>query len=90
MAFYGIGVIVTGMMIWLLAPVENPSKRLDDIEYQVYRRRSRLLLASEGGIFIVAWWIRWNTAMGSIAMVFFIVALSLAMGRLKTMKRDKL
>ena len=89
-AFYGISLIVTGMMIWLLAPVENPSKRLDDTEYRIYRRRSRLLLASEGVIFIVAWWIRWNPAMGSIAMALFIVALSLVMGRLKTMKRDGL
>lgn len=85
-AFYSISTFAAGMIIWFLVPIENPVKRLENIEHSVYRRRSRFLLVAEEGIFLLAWVFRWKTVMGSIAMVFFTVGISLVMGWLKAMK----
>lgn len=46
--FYGMCIIVTGIIIWEFAPVDNPSKKLDAIERKVYRRRTRGILVGEG------------------------------------------
>lgn len=39
--------VISGIIIFLLAPVETENKRLDDMERIVYRRRARLILGVE-------------------------------------------
>ena len=80
MAFYAIAAIVSGCMIWTLAPVGNPSKELDELEYREYRRRSRRILAAEGAVYFLAVCFQWYILLRSIGMTFFIVSISLIMG----------
>lgn len=82
MIFYGICVMVTGCVIWVLAPMDNPSKNLDTVEYKVYRRRTRIALGAEGVIFLVAQYFKWEMAVQSICMTFFLVSMSLLLGKM--------
>ena len=78
--FYGISVLIAGSIIWIFTPVDNPSKKLDAVEYKIYRKRSRNILVLEGIIFILAFYFKWETVVRSVAMTFFLVSLSLLMG----------
>lgn len=78
--FYEISAIVTGGIIWILAPIDSASKKLDTIEYKVYKRRSRVILSLECITFILAIFFKWEMVIQSICMVFCIVAISLLMG----------
>lgn len=81
--FYGLSVLVTGCIIWLLVPVDNLSKKLDEVEHKIYRIRSRKILALEGIFFLAAVWFEWKTVVRSTAMTFFLVGMSLVMGAVK-------
>lgn len=81
--FYELSVLVTGSIIWLLVPVDNPSKKLDKAEHKIYRKRSRKILALEGAFFLAAVWFEWKTVVRSTAMTFFLVGMSLVMGAVK-------
>jgi len=83
MIFYGICAMVAGCVIWFLAPVDNPSKQLDAVEYKVYRRRTRVALGVEAAIFVLALSIMWEMAVRSICMTLFIVCVSLLLGVVK-------
>lgn len=87
--FYGICAIAAGCVIWFLAPVNNPSKKLDALEHKVYRQRTRIVLGAEGIILILALSCKWEMAVHSICMAFFIVAVSLLMGLLKLASKVK-
>lgn len=80
LVFYGICVVIAGCVIWFLAPIANPSKELDAVEYKVYRRRTRIALGVETAIFVLALSIEWEMAVRSICMTFFIVCVSLLIG----------
>ena len=47
-------------VIILMAPVENDSKPLDQTEYRVYRKRTRVILSVEAMLFIVAIVFAWK------------------------------
>lgn len=87
MIFYGICTMIAGCVIWILAPVENPSKELNVLEHKVYRKRTRIVLGTEGIIFAIVLCCKWEMAVQSICMTFFIVAISLLMGILKLVSR---
>ncbi len=87
--FYGICSMVAGCVIWTLAPVDNPSKKLDALEHKVYRKRTRIALVAEGIFMALALSCGWEMPVHSICMAFFIVAVSLFMGILKlTLKTE--
>lgn len=71
------------LVIFFMAPVENNYKRLDQTEYKVYRKRTRLILMFEGLLFIVALVIKWNKLTAVITIVYFIVGVSLLAGKVK-------
>lgn len=77
---YGTSVLITGGIIWILAPVDNLSKKLDAVEYKIYRIRGRKILALESILFMSALCFKWEIVVRSIAMTFFLVSLSLLMG----------
>lgn len=88
--FYGTAAIISGCIIWILAPVGNQSKVLDQLEYREYRKRSRMILAAEGAIFSLAMCFQWNIVLRSIGMTLFIVSISLVMGVIKSQERLRL
>ncbi len=81
---YGISIFITGYIIWILAPVDNPSKPLGAAEHKVYRIRSRNILALESTFLVLAFYFKWEIAVKSIASTFFLVSLSLIMGTIKS------
>lgn len=80
---YGTSTLIAGSIIWMLAPVDNPSKKLDIVEYKIYRIRSRIILALESVIFMLAICCKWEQVVKGITMTFFLVSLSLIMGMIK-------
>ena len=90
MIFYGICAMIAGCVIWVLAPVDNPSKKLDAVEYKVYRRRTRISLGIEGALFILAQCFQWEHVTKSITITYVIVSISLLVGLLNLSVASKL
>lgn len=90
MIFYGICAMVAGCVIWVLAPVDNPSKKLDAVEYKVYRRRTRISLGIEGAIFILAMCFQWEHVTKSFTIAYVIVGISLLVGLVNLSVNSKL
>lgn len=82
-AFYGISAMVFGSIIWILAPVDNSSKMLDATEYNVYGKRSKIILVAECTIITLSLYLKWTTVVRSGCMALFITSMSLLMGILK-------
>lgn len=80
---HGTSALITGWIIWMLSPMDNPAKELDEIEQKVYRMRSRIILISESMILVLAICFQWEMLIRSIAMTFFIVCTSLVMGKVE-------
>ena len=68
-------------IIFLLAPVENENKRLEQVEYRVYRKRARMVLLLESTLFVIALAFRWEELIAVITIGFFIVGMSLMIGK---------
>lgn len=87
---YVTSVLIMGSIIWILAPIDNPSKKLDAVEYKIYRIRGRNILVLESIIFMQAVYFKWEIVVRSIAMTFFLVSLSLLMGASKLLTHNKM
>lgn len=74
-------------VIFLMAPVENGNKHLGQDEHRIYRKRARLILLSEGVLFLVAVVFGWKELVAVITIDFFIVGVSLVTGRVKLWKQ---
>ncbi len=81
--FYGACAGLFAVVVWILAPIENPSKKLDETEYRVFRKGSRIVLGIESVVLMVALFFGWEIIMRCICMAFFIVSVSLVMGKIK-------
>lgn len=77
-------------VIFLMAPVENGNKHLDQDEHRVYRKRARLILLSEGALFMAAVAFGWKKLVVVITIDFFIVGVSLVAGRVKLWKQKQM
>jgi len=66
-----------------MAPVENDNKLLDQTEYRIYRKRTRLVLLLEGTLFMLALFLGWKELTVVLTIVFFIVGISLLAGKVK-------
>ena len=76
-------------VIFLMAPVENGNKHLDQDEHQIYRKRARVILVSEGVLFLVAVTVYWKELVVVITIDFFVVGVSLVTGRIKLWKQKQ-
>lgn len=85
--FYLTSGILSGVVIWILAPIDNSAKKLDKIEFDVYQKRSRIILEIECGILILAMHFEWRMVVRSVVMAFFIVNISIIIGHLNMKKR---
>lgn len=86
---YGLSVLTTGWIIWILVPMGNPLKELDETEHEIYQIRSRSILTLEGIIFLLAFYFKCSILVRSIAMTFFLVSISLLMGAVKLLICNK-
>lgn len=66
--------------VFLLAPVANPNKPLDDTEWDVYRRRARMIAVSEVMIALVCLWIHQENIMRCIAWSMATMSVILILG----------
>lgn len=82
-------IINLGCLIWFLAPVDNKSKELDAIERKVYRIRTRVVLCTEILLFSVSLIFDWKNVANSILMAFYIVVVSLLLGKLTNVRTSK-
>ncbi len=73
--------IISGIYIFLNAPIGNASKVLDVVEQKVYRKRTRIILILESALFAMAWVFECEVLLAVIAMCFGIVGMLLVMGK---------
>lgn len=71
------------VVIFLIAPVENDNKHLDQAEFKVYRKRTRIILFLEGTLFVPALAFDWKKLVIVITIDFFIAGISLLVGKVK-------
>lgn len=81
--------VTSACLIFVLAPVDNPTKPFDNIEFQVYRKRSRIILMFESILYVFAVCLSWDTIIRSINIVFFVSCISLIMGKIKNAVTSK-
>lgn len=74
--------LAAGIVILILAPVENKNKPLDSEETRVYGRRARLVLLTEAAVALICCFFKWETALRVIVLGMISVACSLIAGRL--------
>ncbi len=79
---YSMIMLVMFGIVYVMAPIDTPNKRLDWREYQVYRRQTRGILVVEGGLFVLAVVLRVEVLYTAVVMCFFIVAVSLVAGKI--------
>lgn len=75
------------LLIFLLAPVGNPNKLLDEKEHKVYQKRSRIVLTLEGILLVLAYCCRWTSLLAVTVSCFFMVGTSLLAGRMNLKHR---
>ena len=80
---YSLVFFLSFFVIFVMAPVENDNKLLDQTEYRIYRKRTRLVLLLEGILFMLASFLGWKELMVVLTIVFFIVGISLLAGKVK-------
>ena len=80
---------ISSVIIFLMAPVDNGNKRLEEVERTVYRKRTRIIFLCESGLLIAAAIWQQDVLCAPIIDSFCIVASSLAMGRVKNYKEKK-
>lgn len=86
---YVLIVTISAAVIFIIAPVENNSKRLDQTEQKVYRKRTRIILTLECMLFIFALVLDLKELVVVITIDFFIVGVSLLAGKIKLQMHDK-
>lgn len=78
--------VVFGSIIFLLAPIDNPNKRLSEIERNVYRKRTHMFLIAEGSLYVIAYVFVWKRIDILITMSVFIVGIALLAGKMSANK----
>ncbi len=81
MAVYISVTVITFGAIFCMAPVDTPNKLLNALEQGVYRKRARVVLVTEGIVFIAACVWRYEALYAAVTMSYFIVAVSLVAGK---------
>lgn len=76
-------VVISVVVIFIMAPVENNNKHLDQTEQKVYRKRTRIVLLLECILFIFALVFNLKKLIVVLTIDFFIVSISLFSGRIK-------
>lgn len=78
--------ILTGVVIWLLAPVEDANKPLDQLERKVYGRKARIYMVVLAGLAVVLWFAELKQSSLSIVMALGVASVMLIFGAIKNKK----
>ena len=82
--------LLSGIIIFLLAPVEAEHKKLDEIEYVVYRKRSRIILIAEIIIQFLLSIIVSKRFIMCFSLAFMCLAVVMIAGAVKNRERNNL
>lgn len=74
--------VINSIIIFILAPVDTANKRLDEIEYIVYRSKTVKILGVEIIIAIIMMVIQYQTVVKGIIFAQMILSLALVIGRI--------
>lgn len=74
-------VIISGIYIFLNAPISNANKVLDVVEQKVYRKCTRIVLGLEVIIFFAIWVLRLDRLIAVVPMCFSVVGMFMVMGK---------
>lgn len=75
--------LISGFGIFLLAPVETEHKKLDDLEKQVYRKRTRVILVVEVIVQLLLSLTSWNHGVMCFTLAFVSLCLVMLAGIIK-------
>lgn len=78
---------LSGVLIWLLAPVEDRNKPLDIMERQVYRKRSRRIGTFELALALVCVTVQWQQLAVCLTSTGTVMSVMLILGKLKNVQR---
>lgn len=81
--------LISGAIIFLLAPVETENKKLDESEKQVYKKRARIILIIELVIQFIIALMSWNNIMMCFSLAFVSLSLVMLAGVIKNNHNDK-
>jgi accessory gene regulator B len=78
-----ISVIVAGIIVLTLAPVEDANKPLDELETKVYGRRARILLAVLSILAVGLWFAGVEQVALAVVMALVLITVMLILGAVK-------
>jgi len=84
-----VGIIVFMALIWVLAPVETPSKPLDGTEREVYGKRSKVISVFYLGFAVILFSIGADTFFTAIYVAMLYVALLALLGYVSNYSKSK-
>lgn len=73
----------SGVIVYTLAPVEDTNKILNDIQINLYRRKTRFILGIEILIVLVLYLLGFKTFSFIISLSIFLISLMMIAGRIK-------
>lgn len=76
-------IICAGIAVFLLAPVEDMNKPLDQLEVKVYKKRSRIILTILSIVAVILWFAGIKQSSLSIVMALGMIAIMLVFGVIK-------
>ena len=82
---YSCLMLVGGIVIFLLAPVEDKNKPLDDEEQRVYCIRTRVILVLEGSVLLVSILLQFKPFHSAISLAIFCLGVLVLVGKVKNM-----
>lgn len=80
--------ISSAIVIYVLSPVQDKNKPLDDTEVKLYRRRTRKVLCLELCLLMILLYVGFNMAATVLALTVFIICISVCLGALKNTKKQ--
>lgn len=75
--------VIAGIVIWALAPVEDKNKPLDELEYRVYRKRTRIISTLYMLAMLILLWKGSMQYAYLVSILLFEVAIILVLGIIK-------
>lgn len=81
--------LISGVIIFLLAPIETTNKKLDESEKRVYKKRARIILVIELVIQFLITLTSWRNAAMCFSLAFVSLSLVMLAGIIKNKHNDK-
>lgn len=82
----GAAYLISGVVFWKLAPVEDHNKPLDEIEKKVFRKRTILVWCLESAVIILFFFLHWQMAARCILLSMLVLSGMLIAGKVKNIR----